>query len=357
MIAPNNVTDLLSIGQIADELGVCVATMRNMVERGCPCHVLPSSHRRFKRSEVFNWIGRDDNQSTTTPIALTARVSSRGQNQKQGNSDKSSLEHQIDRIETYATERFGSEAVDNASKYYRVASGLNHECPVLTRLISDILAGKFKGGYVVVQDELRIMRFGVKIFEQICKHGECEIIYVMLPDTEDAKADLTNSLLGIITHFTAKASGLKSKEILEIQVTEETLTTLHRLRSKGYSLRQIATYCKEHNLKGTKGQTLSSGKIWKLITSTKEVMDELSLPVDNEKTSFEEFVEDRVRQTYNKKDYILRKEIVEKYSEWCKKNDKLKFSPAKISRIIKQLGWVKKQNSDSVIIYRGIRWK
>lgn len=358
MIANASVDNVLSVGEVAEELGVCVATVRNMVERGMPCHTLPSGHRRFSRREVRQWIGGNEEQTVeTVPLALTGRVSSAGQNRAVGKSDKSSLDHQIDRVETYATERFGEETVANASRYYRVASGLNFNCPILTRLVNDILSGKFRGGYIVCQDNLRILRFGMDLLELICQHGGCTLLYVMEPEREDAQTDLTNSILGIITHFTAKASGLKSKECTQILVSEDTLVTMHKLQQSGYSLRMIEQHCDTHNIKGTKGQKLTAGKIQRLLVNSSEILEKLMYDEQITKTSFEEFVEECIQTTYVHKHYIKRKDILKKYEEWCNQTGKPKFSASKVSKIIQNMNWTKRQDSDSVVIYRGIRWR
>lgn len=359
MIAPTSVNDLVSVGQLSARLGICPTTVRKMCENGMRHTVLDSGHRRISLRDAREYLGYNTEQETETPpLLFSARVSSRGQARQQGNSDKSSLEHQIQRIEEYATEKYGTEAVERAPRYYRIASGLNHDCPVLSKLIQHILEQRYKGSTLICQDSLRLMRFGNSLFSQICDFGGVKIEFVLeKPDTDDAQTDLTNSILAILTHFTSRISGLRSKAICEIQVEEDTLLTLHRLQQAGYSLRQIQKYCKEHNLKGTKGQKLSVSKIQKLLNESSEILDNIVSDTDIEKTSFETFVEENVRVTHYTKQFITRKDLLARYEKWCEDNNQPRFANNKISQIIRRLGWNKKQNSESVIIYRGVTFK
>ena len=80
-------------------------------------------------------------------IAAVVRVSSVGQSRPTtSTTDKSSLDHQKERVKTYIESRYPGATVE---WYVSVGSGLNFERPEFLRLIGDILAGKYKGGRVI----------------------------------------------------------------------------------------------------------------------------------------------------------------------------------------------------------------
>ena len=91
-------------------------------------------------------------------------------------------------------------------------------------------------------DFSRICRFGIKLFEHICKLGGATIVYTM--DERQAKTSnetLVDDVLGVLTHFTAKASGEKAKKALKIVMDQEALQAGYRLYKEGYSFRHIHT--------------------------------------------------------------------------------------------------------------------
>ena len=74
---------------------------------------LPSGHRRFSESDLLTWLGRGNEQeesnltfADSVPVAAVIRVSSKGQTTVQGSSDKSSLEHQEERVGTFIKEKW-----------------------------------------------------------------------------------------------------------------------------------------------------------------------------------------------------------------------------------------------------------
>ena len=75
--------------------------------------------------------------------------------------------------------------------YRSVGSGLNFYRPELLALIEDILAGKFRGGFIVCTDFTRLARFGVRSLEKIAEFGGCQIVYTM----DEREAKTTNETL------------------------------------------------------------------------------------------------------------------------------------------------------------------
>jgi excisionase family DNA binding protein len=51
---PKPEKEWLSMTELANELGLSLPTVRDMVERGCP-HIMPSGKPRFRLAEVVEW--------------------------------------------------------------------------------------------------------------------------------------------------------------------------------------------------------------------------------------------------------------------------------------------------------------
>ena len=342
MIARTNGNGYLTVSQASSVFGLSTVTIRKIVDRTeglCFCST--GGHRRINQKALADHLGitRDNGLvKTTTPIGMVCRCSGGHQNKKSGpQAEASSLDHQIKRVEDFTRERFGEQALASAVRYFRIGSGLAHNHPILVKLVSDILSGKFKGGYIVAQDSLRVMRFGNEMFSQICKFGECEILYVMEPEKDDAESDLTNSILGIITHFTAKASGLRAKKILEIKLSETDLVTLHKLYRSGMTFVQLEAYCTQHSIAGTNGKTLKANTIRKILLRTRKVLDQL---VEDDKNTFQLFVDSNILVDSNGSGSMLRSELYEAYARWCQDNNQAPLTIIKMSTYIRKvLNW------------------
>ena len=120
---------------------------------------------------MLTWLGYDVSdahgmaEENGIPIAAVIRVSSDGQARAVGRAEKSSLEHQEERVADYISDRWGDSA--NVTWYRSIGSGMNFERKELLQLIQDILAGKYRGGFIVATDLTRIARFGHKLIEFI----------------------------------------------------------------------------------------------------------------------------------------------------------------------------------------------
>ena len=254
----HNSGSLLSVGEVADRYGVHPNTVRNHEDSGSlPCLRINGGHRRFSEDDVLSWLGlageRGNGEDGTTspahvPLALVARVSSDKQARKSGaNATASSLDHQVDRVEAFATERYGLDAVRNARRYYGTGSGLNFDRPEFCRLVSDILSGVLRGGVIIAYDKTRIARFAVRLVEQLCDIGGCKIVYIMDEkkgdgnegEPEGLMESLTEDLLSIMTHFTATYSGMKAAKVTTIPVAPEDLQRIWELHCEGYGHKTI----------------------------------------------------------------------------------------------------------------------
>lgn len=120
------------------------------------------------------------------PVCLCGRVSSRKQT--------GDLTRQVDSLREYVVQNYPNAIV---TEYVAVRSGLNFSDKTFVRMVSDILAGKFRGGVVVVTYRERIVRFGKEFLDIICQQGGCSIVETKQEEERDFAQDLTESILSL----------------------------------------------------------------------------------------------------------------------------------------------------------------
>jgi predicted site-specific integrase-resolvase len=288
---------------------------------------LPSGARRFHLSEIERWLGvatdaiaADVEKPSRVPVAATIRVSSHGQGARNTSSDKSSLEHQEERVRSYIASRFGKSA--DVTWYKSVGSGLDYNRPAFLRLVEDILQGKYSGGYIVAQDFTRICRFGIRLVEHLCKLGNCQILYTMSENEAEGKGQaesLTDEILSILTHYTAKASGAKTKAIIQVRVSPNVLTRAFELHRLGHSVRQIALILEREGMGiGECGKRITRGVVRRLLAENKASMDKLvPNPTSSaSRSSLARFCTARLRQAEGTK--LTFGTLRDAYLAWCK---------------------------------------
>ncbi|QDU31460.1 hypothetical protein ETAA8_66270 [Anatilimnocola aggregata] len=337
------------------------------------CLRLPSGARRFTIESVRRFLGetketvitdevQQGKSSGTIPVAAIIRVSSAKQNTARGDSDKSSLEHQEERVATFIKVKWGNRA--DVTWYKSVGGGMDFNRPALVRLIGDIIAGKFRGGFLVAQDFTRICRFGVKLIEHLAKIGGCNLVYTM--DESDAEAKgfaegLQSELLSIITHFTARESGRKAKAILTVRVSPDVVQEIWRMGQAGYSHRFIAKALADAGKgRGECGREITKRIVERILKEHGDGLRVLesttntnSLAVQN---SFLEFFQAKVRLTGIDNCRCRRTALLAHYREWCKAQGKTPMGEVSISRTMKkhypQLS--SKLTDDSCVQYVGM---
>ncbi|HEV7282224.1 MAG TPA: recombinase family protein [Pirellulaceae bacterium] len=206
------------------------------------------------------------------PIACCIRVSSSEQTRAQGTSDKSSLQHQEDRVREYVQNRWGSAA--NCT-WFRGAgvSGMNFDRDDLLSLIDALLAGKFRGGFVVASSPDRLARFGVRMLERIAQNSGAQMAYV-LPQAEEGADSMVDEVLSVLCHFTARQSGKKAKAVCEKLLSPDSLTMAYRWQKAGLSIRNI--YARLDSLGkavDTKGRRLSYKTVYRRLVENRAILD------------------------------------------------------------------------------------
>jgi len=194
---------LLTLREACNILGIHPNTLRRWEKEGKIRVVrTPKGRRRIPESEVKRLVGICEGKEGKKRAAVYARVSSHDQ--------KKDLERQKERLIAYAVEK-GYEVVATITD---VASGLNENRKGLRKLFK--LAEEKKIDVVVVSYKDRLTRFGFKYLESYFKSHGVEIEVVNGDVNRDARKELVEDLISLVTSFAGRIYGMRSKKRREV---------------------------------------------------------------------------------------------------------------------------------------------
>jgi excisionase family DNA binding protein len=187
---------LVAIGEAASALGVSIATLRRWEAAGkITAERTPGGQRRYdfaslkpERSRAYA-----DDQRTLA----YARVSSPAQ--------KDDLERQKQVLELYyACQGWTFDLVSDQG------SGVNYHKKGLKRLLDDILAERV--GRLIITHKARLLRFGAERDFAICEARGVEVVILNKGEDTTFEEDLAKDVLEIITVFSARLYGSRSRK-------------------------------------------------------------------------------------------------------------------------------------------------
>ena len=188
---------LVKIGEAAALLGVAVGTLRKWEATGelVPARKTAGGTRYYA---VADLLGLGDSDA---PTVCYARVSSHDQ--------KADLERQHAMLEAYcAAKGWRSEVIKD------LGSGMNYRKPGLNKLLEMILRKQMKR--LVITHKDRLLRFGSELVFALCAHQQIEIVIIHKGEQPTFEEDLAKDVLEIITVFSARLYGSRSKKNKEL---------------------------------------------------------------------------------------------------------------------------------------------
>ena len=188
---------LVSIGEAAKALGVSVTTLRRWEVSGklVPEHTA-GGHRRYDLAKLRPEMFRTDVEANRRTVAY-ARVSSHDQ--------KDDLERQKQVLEIYcARQGWTFEVIAD------LGSGMNYHKKGLKRLLDAIIDGQV--GRLVITHKDRLLRFGAELVFAICEAKNVEVVILNQGEDTTFEEDLANDVLEIITVFSARLYGSRSRK-------------------------------------------------------------------------------------------------------------------------------------------------
>lgn len=197
---------IISIGQAAKLLGVHVQTLRNWERTGKlkPDSISPGGTRRYNQDKILQITGKElpEIEKDERITIAYARVSSHDQ--------KADLQRQAQVLELYCAE--------HGYKYELITdlgSGMNYYKKGLTTLIHEILENNVRRLILTHKD--RLLRFGAELIFSICEAKGVEVVILNKGEEKASfEEDLANDVLEIITVFSARLYGSRSRKIKRI---------------------------------------------------------------------------------------------------------------------------------------------
>lgn len=186
---------LISIGQAAKIEGVTVETIREWEKSGKLTGTrTEGGHRRY---DIDQFLSPEDRLSIPY-----ARVSSHDQ--------KPDLDRQMDVLMAYCAEQKWS----HVEPIKDLGSGLNYKKKGLQRLISLILDDRVERLIITHKD--RLLRFGSELIFALCEQMGTQVIILNPREDNTFEEDLATDVLEIITVFSARLYGSRSRKNLKI---------------------------------------------------------------------------------------------------------------------------------------------
>lgn len=183
----------VKIGAAAELLGCGIDTLRKWEKSG---ELIPDRKSKggTRFYDVTKLLALDD---TDAPTICYARVSSHDQ--------KADLVRQQEMLETYCTAKgWRTEVISD------LGSGMNYRKKGLARLLEIILRRKTKR--LVLTHKDRLLRFGAELVFAICDLQGIEIVIIHKGERPSFEVELAEDILEIITVFSARLYGSRSKK-------------------------------------------------------------------------------------------------------------------------------------------------
>jgi len=184
----------IKIGEAAKILGVSIQTLRRWEEMG---YLVPDRKSKGKTRyyDLDLLTGKKISENDLT-IAY-ARVSSHDQ--------KEDLKRQAEALAAYCMRQGW-----NFQVIQDLGSGMNYQKKGLKSLISLILEQKMSR--LVLTHKDRLLRFGAELIFALCEIKQIEVVIINMGDEVSFEEELAQDVLEIITVFSARLYGSRSRK-------------------------------------------------------------------------------------------------------------------------------------------------
>lgn len=183
----------ISIGKVAEMLGVTVATLRRWEKKGklTSCFRTFGAHRRY---DIYKVRAQFLIKKPAKTI-LYSRVSSHDQ--------KNDLKTQSEKLKRYCNEN----SIKNTELIEDIGSGLNFNKKGFKKLFNMIINQQFD--HLVLNHKDRLLRFGSELIFKLCDYYNIKVTIIEKTD-QTFEQELVTSVLEIITVFSSKLYGSRS---------------------------------------------------------------------------------------------------------------------------------------------------
>lgn len=155
----------------------------------------PQGHRRYDVNKI---------RGVRTPILVSDKPTI-GYARVSGHDQKKDLERQVHLLEAFcAANGWPFEIIQD------LGSGLNYKKKGLRELIRRICSGTIKR--LVLTNKDRLLRFGAELIFSLCEQFGVEVCLINASEETSFEEDLTKDVLEIITVFSARLYGSRSRK-------------------------------------------------------------------------------------------------------------------------------------------------
>ena len=187
----------VSIGQLAEETGVSIDTLRRWEREGkITSERTEGGHRRYDLSKIKVQLGRMRPPTDKMTVGY-ARVSTP--------TKKEDLERQKQVIELFCASKGWKHTI-----LTDVGSGLNYNKKGLKELLQRIEQNEVER--LVLNYKDRLLRFGAELVFTLCELQGVEVVIIHKGEQPTFEEELAQDVLEIITVFSARLYGSRSKK-------------------------------------------------------------------------------------------------------------------------------------------------
>lgn len=196
---------MYTIKEASDILGVSISTLRRWEKEGkITSSKTSGGHRRYSIEDLAKYNKKPVKSSRLT-IAY-CRVSSADQ--------KGDLARQVENVSQYCIAKgYSFKVIED------LGSGINYNKKGLKELITLIQSNQVER--IVVNYKDRLIRFGFEMLEQICQFHNVEIDIINHTEDKSYEQELVEDMLSIITVFSSRLYGSRSKKTKNIKEVVE----------------------------------------------------------------------------------------------------------------------------------------
>jgi putative resolvase len=203
----------ISIGKLAKELGVSRDTLRRWEVIGkISAERTPRGHRRYDLQKILGHLSEKTPSNSKKKTIVYARVS--------GHDQKEDLKRQVELLSSFCVAHGWSfEIIQD------LGSGLNYNKKGLKKLIQSICLRNIER--IVLTHKDRLLRFGAELIFTLCEQFGVEVVLMNKSQESSFEDDLVNDVLEIITVFSARLYGARSRKNKKLmKILQEAAQTL-----------------------------------------------------------------------------------------------------------------------------------
>lgn len=187
---------MLTVGQVAKRLGVCVKTVQRWDREGRLVATRTATNRRhYDAAQLDSFLGRPRSIATPRVAIAYCRVSSRAQ--------RPDLKNQRATITAFCVAR----GLANAEYIEEIGGGLNFKRPHFLALIDRIVRGEV--ATLVLAHKDRLARFGIDLLRHLCASHDCEVL-VINDEKLSPEREMVEDLMTIVHCFSSRLYGLRN---------------------------------------------------------------------------------------------------------------------------------------------------